>query len=40
VADMAAFLLDGELVEAGPAEEIFTRPSQSRTEEYITGRFG
>jgi phosphate transport system ATP-binding protein len=39
-ADLAVFLLDGELVEAGPAEAVFTRPSQSRTEEYITGRFG
>lgn len=40
VADRAAFLLDGELVEVGPGEEIFTRPSQSRTEDYVTGRFG
>jgi phosphate transport system ATP-binding protein len=40
VADVAAFLLDGELVEVGPGEEIFTRPHQSRTEDYVTGRFG
>jgi phosphate transport system ATP-binding protein len=40
VADFAAFLLTGELVEAGPGEQIFTRPSQQRTDDYVTGRFG
>ncbi len=40
MADLAVFLLNGELVEAGPGEVIFTRPRQRRTEEYITGRFG
>jgi len=40
VADLAAFLLDGELIEVGSGEEIFTRPRKSRTEDYITGRFG
>jgi phosphate transport system ATP-binding protein len=40
VADFAAFLLDGELVEAGPGERIFTRPHKQRTEDYVTGRFG
>jgi phosphate transport system ATP-binding protein len=40
VADLAAFMLGGELVEAGPGERIFTRPRQARTEAYITGRFG
>ena len=40
VADLAAFLLDGELVEVGPGEQIFTRPREARTEDYITGRFG
>ena len=40
VADLAAFLLDGELVELGPAGELFTRPRQRRTEDYVTGRFG
>ena len=28
----------GELVEVGPAEEVFTRPKDPRTEAYITGR--
>jgi phosphate transport system ATP-binding protein len=40
VADLAVFLLNGELVEAGPGEEIFTRPRDGRTEDYVTGRFG
>jgi phosphate transport system ATP-binding protein len=39
-ADQVAFLYLGELVEVGPAEQIFTAPKQSRTQEYITGRFG
>ena len=40
VADQAAFLLDGELVEAGHAERVFVHPQDKRTEDYITGRFG
>ena len=40
VADLAVFLLGGELVEVGPGEEIFTRPRERRTEDYVTGRFG
>lgn len=40
VADTAVFLLGGELVEAGPGSELFTRPRDQRTEDYITGRFG
>ncbi len=40
VADDTAFLLDGELVEVGPTEKIFTNPDDSRTEEYVTGKFG
>ena len=40
VADLAAFLLAGKLIEVGSGEEIFTRPRQRRTEDYITGRFG
>lgn len=40
VADHAGFLLDGELVETGPASEIFVNPRDKRTEDYITGRFG
>ena len=40
VADIAAFMLGGELLEVGPGEKIFTRPGEARTEDYITGRFG
>ena len=40
VADRTAFMLDGELVEVGPTHEIFTTPSDPRTEEYVTGKFG
>jgi len=40
VSDFTAFLCEGELVEYGPTTELFTRPTQKRTEDYITGRFG
>ncbi len=40
VADRTAFMLGGELVEVGPTDEIFTTPSDPRTEEYVTGKFG
>jgi phosphate transport system ATP-binding protein len=40
VADRTAFMLDGKLVEVGPTQDIFTKPSDSRTEEYVTGKFG
>ena len=40
VADRAGFFLSGELVEEGPVYEIFTRPRDKRTEDYITGKFG
>jgi phosphate transport system ATP-binding protein len=40
VADSTAFMLDGELVEHAPTNEIFTRPRDERTERYVTGKFG
>ncbi len=40
VADTTAFMLSGELVEIGPTEKMFTNPDDSRTEEYVTGKFG
>jgi phosphate transport system ATP-binding protein len=40
IADDVAFFLQGELVEFAPSAEIFTRPKDSRTQEYIEGRFG
>ena len=40
VSDFTAFLLMGELVEFSRTEDIFTKPSDPRTEAYVTGRFG
>jgi phosphate transport system ATP-binding protein len=40
VADTTAFMLHGEMVEHAPTEKIFSKPDDSRTEEYITGKFG
>lgn len=40
VADKTAFFLNGELVEFADTSTIFTNPSDKRTEDYITGRFG
>jgi phosphate transport system ATP-binding protein len=40
VADKTAFMLAGELVEFADTRTIFTNPSDSRTEEYVTGKFG
>jgi len=40
VSDRTAFMLSGELVEFAPTNALFTTPSDSRTEAYITGRFG
>ncbi len=40
ISDQTAFFLLGELVEFGNTEKLFSDPSDRRTEEYITGRFG
>ncbi len=40
ISDDTAFFYIGELVEFGPTKKIFTNPSQKRTEDYVTGRFG
>jgi phosphate transport system ATP-binding protein len=40
VADHAVFLLQWELIEEGPGGQLFTKPHDRRTEDYITGRFG
>ena len=40
VSDTTAFFLAGELVEAAPTRTMFTAPADTRTEAYITGRFG
>jgi phosphate transport system ATP-binding protein len=38
--DMSGFMYLGELIEFGPTGLIFTRPQDTRTEDYITGKFG
>jgi phosphate transport system ATP-binding protein len=40
ISDYTAFFYLGELVELGETESMFTRPTVTRTEDYITGRFG
>jgi phosphate transport system ATP-binding protein len=40
VSDYVAFIYDGQIIETGPAEEIFTRPKNPLTEKYVTGRIG
>ncbi|HVZ00248.1 MAG TPA: phosphate ABC transporter ATP-binding protein PstB [Dongiaceae bacterium] len=40
VSDFAAFMYLGKLVEFGPTEQMFTRPADPRTQEFVTGRFG
>ena len=40
VSDQTAFFYMGDLIEVGPTEKIFTNPSEQRTEDYVTGKFG
>ena len=40
VADRTAFFLNGDLVEVGATEKIFSAPSDQRTNDFISGRFG
>lgn len=40
ISDETGFMLLGELIEFGATQQIFTRPGDSRTEAYVTGRFG
>jgi phosphate transport system ATP-binding protein len=40
VADRAAFLLDGEVIECGDSQQIFIEPQNEKTHDYVTGRFG
>ncbi|MCU6763501.1 Phosphate import ATP-binding protein PstB 3 [uncultured Roseburia sp.] len=40
ISDKTAFFLLGEMVEFGNTEDIFSKPQDKRTEDYITGRFG
>jgi phosphate transport system ATP-binding protein len=40
VSDYTAFFYEGALIEFGKTDQLFTRPKEKRTEDYITGRFG
>jgi phosphate transport system ATP-binding protein len=40
ISDYTAFLENGHLVEYGETDQVFTNPTNPRTEEYVTGRFG
>ena len=40
ISDYTAFFLNGEIIEAQKTENIFYKPKDKRTEDYITGRFG
>jgi phosphate transport system ATP-binding protein len=40
VSDRTAFMYLGELIEYGDTNQVFTNPSEKRTEDYITGRYG
>ena len=40
ISDRTAFFLLGELIECDGTEKLFSAPSDKRTEDYITGRFG
>ena len=40
VSDLTAFFFQGNLIEVGSTDQMFTRPTIKQTEDYITGRFG
>ncbi len=40
VSDQTAFFFEGHLIEVGATNALFTKPTQQKTEDYITGRFG
>jgi phosphate transport system ATP-binding protein len=40
VSDQTAFFFQGQLIETGPTDLLYTRPQVKQTEDYITGRFG
>ncbi len=40
VSDLTAFFFQGQLIEAGTTDQLYTRPKVKQTEDYITGRFG
>jgi phosphate transport system ATP-binding protein len=40
VSDQTALFFEGKVVEVGATEQIFRKPREKQTEDYITGRFG
>jgi phosphate transport system ATP-binding protein len=40
VSDYTVFMYQGEVIEYGPTDRIFTRPQKQQTEDYVTGKFG
>lgn len=38
--DQTAFFYEGQLIEIGPTNQVFTRPEKKQTEDYVTGKFG
>jgi phosphate transport system ATP-binding protein len=40
VSDVTAFFYEGKLIEVGVTKNIFTKPTNKQTEDYVTGRFG
>ncbi|MEZ6045782.1 MAG: phosphate ABC transporter ATP-binding protein PstB [Planctomycetaceae bacterium] len=40
ISDATAFFFEGNLIEVGETEQLFTNPKEKKTEDYITGRFG
>ena len=40
VSDLTAFFYEGRLIEFGETNEVFTRPKEEKTEQYVSGRFG
>ena len=40
ISEKTVFFLNGEIIESGDTEQIFSFPKDKRTEDYITGRFG
>ncbi|HOS59248.1 MAG TPA: ATP-binding cassette domain-containing protein, partial [Syntrophorhabdaceae bacterium] len=40
ISDYSAFFYMGEMIEYGTTEKIFTNPSEKRTEDYLSGKFG
>jgi len=40
ISDDTGFMMLGEMIEMGPTADVFTRPRDRRTEDYVTGRYG